>query len=67
MVQEAGYRFACVGPSGPFRFHEDPYEIRRIVASNSPGVAMLALKVWGPSALVALLGGGAPPPKKKGR
>ena len=58
MVQEAGYRFACVGSRGPIRLHEDPLEIRRIVTSSSPSVGMLALRVWGPQTLVSLLGSG---------
>jgi len=38
MAAEAGYRFACAAWSGPARFEDDPFEIRRIVIPRDLGL-----------------------------
>jgi len=38
MAAEAGYQFACAAWSGPARFEDDPFEIRRIVIPRNLGL-----------------------------
>lgn len=48
LVRDAGYHFACTTWSGPGKFLEDPFAIRRIEVSDSLDPLQFALKVRGP-------------------
>jgi len=48
LVRDAGYKFACGISSGPSRFDQDPFEIRRIVVTNNNSLLNFLIKVLGP-------------------
>ncbi|MCJ2378616.1 polysaccharide deacetylase family protein [Vibrio sp. ZSDZ34] len=47
IVQDAGYQFAVATDSGPLKFHQDPYQIRRIAIFPKTDVFGLWRKVRG--------------------
>ncbi len=48
MVADAGYTTGCGVYSGPARFGEDPFDIRRILITNGIGTLGFALRVLSP-------------------
>lgn len=47
-VKQSGYRYACSVYSGPVKFGEDPFEIRRIAIHNRVTIAGFALRLVSP-------------------